>query len=196
MSDATWTRTTTTSDLTEDPGVLTEDQVTRLLRPIRPGRVFTTQGQAHVAAWDIKAHLNRMFGFGGWDKEILTLDLVSERRAEDLGYKDKTGWYVTYRCTMRLTIRDPLGREVKFSEDAATGSAQNQPQLGDAHDLAVKNAVSYALKRCAVDLGDQFGLSLYNKGSRDGVVGMTLVGMPAEEPEIAVEGEGHEEVDG
>lgn len=172
------------------------DQVTRLLRPIRPGRVFTAQNQAHVAAWDVTAHLNRMFGFEGWDKTILDLDLVSERRGVELGFEDKKGWYVTYRCLMRLVVRDPEGDVATVKEDAATGTAQNLPSLGDAHDFAMKNAVSYALKRCAKDLGDQFGLSLYNKGSRDGVVGMTLVGMPAEEPEIAVEGEGHEGVDG
>ena len=52
----------------------------------------------------------------------------------------------------------------------ATGSANNLPSRGDAHDFAIKNADSYALKRAAKDLGDQFGLSLYNKGSLEPVV--------------------------
>jgi Rad52/22 family double-strand break repair protein len=38
----------------------------------------------------------------------------------------------------------------------------------------VKNAVTYALKRCAKDWGDQFGLSLYNKGSLKALIGATL----------------------
>ena len=62
------------------------------------------------------------------------------------------------------TIFDPDGNPVAVIEDAATGSAQNMPSPADAFDFAIKNAVSYALKRCAKDLGDQFGLSLYNKG--------------------------------
>jgi hypothetical protein len=57
----------------------------------------------------------------------------------------------------------------KVIEDGATGSAQNLP-YGDAHDFALKNALSYALKRCAKSLGDQFGLSLYNMGQTEPVV--------------------------
>jgi hypothetical protein len=168
-------------------------QVERLLRPIKPGRVFQTDGHANLAAWDVVAHLTRMFGFGGWGKEILSIDLVSEGRGEDLGYKGKPNWYVTYRCLMRLRVFDPDGRLAFQTDDGATGSAQNQPQLGDAHDLAYKNAVSYALKRCAKDLGDQFGLSLYRNGSTDTTVGLTLVGAPdvpaGQEPEIVVSDE-------
>ena len=37
--------------------------------------------------------------------------------------------------------------------------------IGDAHDMALKTAESGALKRAATNLGDQFGLSLYNDGS-------------------------------
>jgi len=54
-----------------------------LLRPIRQGRVYTAQGQAHVAAWDITAHLNRVFGFGNWEKTILALELVIQREGEE-----------------------------------------------------------------------------------------------------------------
>ena len=153
--------------------MLTKQQVDTLLRPIRPQRVLKAQGQSHVAAFDVIAHLTRIFGFEGWDKEILSLDLVHERIVEQ--EDGKVRCWATYRCTMRLTIRDPEGRIIKFIEDAATGSAQNMPSVGDAHDFAVKNAVSYALKRCAKDLGDQFGLSLYNKGQTDALLGKTLV---------------------
>ena len=38
----------------------------------------------------------------------------------------------------------------------------NQASVGAAHDLAMKSAISQALKRCAANLGDQFGLSLYS----------------------------------
>jgi hypothetical protein len=165
--------------------MLTAAQVDALLRPIRPHRVLKAQGQSHVAAFDVIAHLTRVFGFGGWDKEIVSLDLVHERSTapDPKNSKDQGRWWVTYRCHMRLIVRDPEGRVVASIEDAATGSAQNLPSPGDAHDFAVKNAVSYALKRCAKDLGDQFGLSLYNKGQTDGLVGMTLV-RPEGEPAV------------
>lgn len=151
---------------------LTDRQKEVLLAPIKPHRVFRAQGMAHVAAFDVVAHLTRIFGWGGWDKEILSLDLVHERITEDKG---KVRCWVTYRCVMRLTVRDQEGNVVTRIEDAATGSAQNMPTVGDAHDFAVKNAVSYALKRCAKDLGDQFGLSLYNKGQTSALIGATVL---------------------
>lgn len=152
--------------------MFTAEQVERLLRPIKQHRVMQAQGQSHIPAYDVVAHLNRMFGFGGWDKEIVSIEMVEQRN----DVPGKNGWYVTYRCHMRLIIRDPDGNVVTIKEDGACGSANNLPALGDAHDFAYKNAISYALKRCAKDLGDQFGLSLYNKGSVGALVGTTLVG--------------------
>lgn len=157
-------------------GSLSAAQVAQLLQPIKRNRILVTQGQSYVAAWDVVAHLNRMFGFGGWDKEILSLDVVFEDKEERTkGQKSWTAWTVTYRCVMRLTVFDPEGRIVAVREDGATGTGNAQPQRGEAHDLAMKNAISYAIKRCAKDLGDQFGLGLYNGGKMDAVVRNTLV---------------------
>lgn len=158
-------------------GTLNAEQVDVLLRPIRPNRVFVANGQAHVPAYDVIAHLTRMFGFEGWDKEIRSIELVGEQahtETRDNG-TERTGYWVTYRCLMRLTIYDAHGRVVKVVEDGATGSAQNLPSYGDAHDFAYKNAISFAIKRCAKDLGDQFGLSLYNKGSKKALLGKLVL---------------------
>ena len=154
-------------------GRLSAAQVSVLLRPIKENRVYQSQGQSHVAAYDITAHLTRMFGFDGWDKEIIRLELVGERAVHD-EKKKRDGWYATYLCLMRLTIYSPDGKVAKVIEEGATGSASNQPDYGDAHDLAMKNAMSYAIKRCAKDLGDQFGLSLYGKGSTKALVGRVV----------------------
>lgn len=146
-------------------------QTEQLLRPVNPRRVQKNdKGMSHLAAYDVSAHLTRIFGFGGWRKEILALDLVAEDGIID-PKRDRVGWYVTYRCSMRLHVGD------WWNDDGATGSASNLPDRGDAHDFAMKNAISYALKRCAKDLGDQFGLSLYNKGSLQALVGRTLAGL-------------------
>lgn len=64
-------------------------------------------------------------------------------------------------------------------EDGATGFAQNQTR-GEAHDLALKSAVSTALKRAATSLGDQFGLSLY-AGTTNALVRGVLGWDPPEE---------------
>jgi hypothetical protein len=40
--------------------------------------------------------------------------------------------------------------------------------------MAIKTAESQAFKRCAINLGDQFGLSLYNNGGTGSVVRAVL----------------------
>lgn len=154
---------------------LTREQVDVLLQPIRPHRVAHSQGQSHVEAYEISAHLTRIFGFCNWEKVILELECIRSDPVPDPKKSDRIGWYVTYRCQMRLRLKDGEGNVIWENDDVACGEAQNQPSHGDAHDQASKTAVSQAEKRCAKDLGDQMGLSLYRKGSLEPVVGKTLV---------------------
>lgn len=143
---------------------LTKAQRDILLTGIKPDRVKTdNKGMSYLEGYEIIAHLNRVFGFDGWDKHVTSLEQVFEHGDPELA---SSRWTVCYRATVRLVIN---GGEI-IKEDASTGSAQNQPSRADAHDLAVKSAVTGALKRAAVDLGDQFGLSLYRKGSTDPLV--------------------------
>lgn len=156
---------------------LTPAQRHVLLQPIKPSRVAELRGMSYVEAYDVAAHLTRIFGFEGWDKEILSLEPIAEDLMtwKNSQGAEKSGWDVGYRCTLRLTVRNPLGAVVTVKEDVATGSATHQPSRFDAHDLAVKSAVSDALKRCAKDLGDQFGLSLYDKGSTEPLVKRVVI---------------------
>jgi hypothetical protein len=144
--------------------MLTDAQRALLLRPIPSNRVAKDgKGFAHVESYEIIAHLTRVFGFEGWDSHVIGgPDLIYETERPPV--KDKERWDVAYRATVRLVVRDPEGWTVIVKEDSATGEALNQSR-GDAHDLALKSAVSTAEKRAARKLGDQFGLSLYNSGS-------------------------------
>jgi recombination DNA repair RAD52 pathway protein len=137
---------------------LTEKQLEQLFKPINLERVQITQGHANLEAWDVIAHLTRIFGFMDWDKEI-DCELIFETQRDP---SKPGGWDVAYRAKCRLTVRDAEEFET-VHEDVATGDAQNQPSRADAHDLAIKAAASTALKRAAKDLGNQFGLSLYKK---------------------------------
>lgn len=158
---------------------LTEKQVKQLLRPINPNRVLKdANGNSHVSQQDVTAHLTRIFGFEGWDKEILELRCIYERenpKNKKQNSNRENGWDVCYLATVRLTIRDPEGNVVTVKDDGSTGLAENQRSLGDGHDLAMKSAISLATKRAAKDLGDQFGLSLYNKGQQSALVKSSLV---------------------
>ena len=149
-------------------------QVEQLLRPIHPRRVAKDgKGHEHVPQQDVRAHLIRIFGFGGFDVEVIASECIFEHNRV-VNDKPSARWDIGYRALVRLTIRDESGATVCRYEDGATATAQNQT-LGDGHDLAYKSAISYALKRCATNLGDQFGLSLYNKGQMEALVISTLV---------------------
>jgi hypothetical protein len=165
-------------------GRLTEQQVHFLLQPINAKRVRNLRGMSHLEAWDVRRQLIRIFGFEGFTVETIGLDMVAERESKT---GERSRWTVVYRAQVRLTVKDKDGRTISSFEDAAAGDAVNQPSLGDAHDLAMKTALSQALKRCAVNLGDQFGLSLYNDGSQAPVVlrSLAYMGEPVQESEDA-----------
>jgi recombination DNA repair RAD52 pathway protein len=150
-------------------------QTLQLLAPIRETRVLRDgKGHSHVSQQDITAHLIRVFGFGSFDTDVIKVECVFEQeRTNDKGELINR-WDVCYRALLRLTIRDAEGNEVCHFEDGSTATAQNQTR-GDAHDLAYKSALSLAKKRTAINLGDQFGLSLYNKGQLEALVRGTLV---------------------
>ncbi len=148
---------------------LSREQIEQLVKAINPLRVSKDgKGFSHVQAYEIRAHLTRIFGFGRWSEEQVNVSLAFEDR-------DKDRWTVCYLMTKRLTVCAPSGLRLAVYENTATGDAPNQKARADAHDMAVKTADSQALKRCAISLGDQFGLSLYNAGSLKPLVGRTLV---------------------
>ena len=134
---------------------LTLKQIEELQKPLDPSRVlrrvgFRGQQLEYLPVHDIIETANRIFGYGGWQREIRRLEKV---------YEDETdGVYsVGYLCEYRIRVGDVVHEDVGF------GSSANQPDPAQAHEMAVKAAVSDALKRCFRAFGDQFGLSLYRK---------------------------------
>jgi Rad52/22 family double-strand break repair protein len=166
------------------PHGLTHAQYRQLLKAINEARVLRLQGDEYLAAWDVQAHLTRIFGFGGWDDEdvvppTMIFEDFRQRRTSKgepvVKHEEPVlGWWAAYKCTVKLTVRNPAGGHVATHTGDATGSADNQPDRAAAHDLAIKSAASIALKRAAIKLGDQFGLSLY-ADTHKAVVGGTLV---------------------
>lgn len=142
-------------------------QITKaLLEPIDPSRVGKDgKGFSHVEAWDIRRTMNHIFGFGQWSAEVDLMELIYEQVAEGQG---KPRYSVAYRARCSVSV---LG--ATYSEWAA-GDATNYPSRADAHDQAIKTAESQAFKRACVNLGDQFGLSLYKDGSLSATVGEVI----------------------
>jgi recombination DNA repair RAD52 pathway protein len=161
--------------------VLSDEQRDILFKPLNPIRVANLKGMSYLEEWDVEAHLTRIFGFEGWDKEITYAvafeepvtwtPAATERNPHP---QPKDGWDVGYTAECKLTLRDPDHRFIAVRQDAAAGGATHQPNRADAHHLALTSAVSTALKRAAKSLGNQFGLSLYDSGSLKSVVGSSI----------------------
>lgn len=130
---------------------------------------------AHLEGWDIRRHLNRVLGFARWSADLTTLDHLYEEPTTTRAGKD--AYRIAYRATVRLTINAPDGTRLATYTEAAVGeSTMPTFKRGDCHDMAIKTAETQALKRAAVNLGTMFGLSLYNNGATNDVVGRTLIG--------------------
>jgi recombination DNA repair RAD52 pathway protein len=148
--------------------MLNHAQIEQLLKGINPNRVASRRGGggkslSYVEAFDIKAHMIRIFGFGEWSWDVLSADLVFAIQGE-------RNWEVGYRVIGRLTIH---ATGATYTE-AAVGIA-SLPSVGEAHDMAVKTGESDAFKRAAINLGDNFGLSLYKNGQTAPVVIDTMI---------------------
>lgn len=148
---------------------LNERQYAQLLAPLNEKRVKKQDDMSHLEQWDVRAHLIRIFGFGSFSVDLLDLKHMYE--AETQTKQGKDAYKVGYCATVRLTMHT-LG--CTYTEAAFGESLMPAFKRGDAHDMAIKTAESQALKRCAVNLGTQFGLSLYRQGSLADVVIETL----------------------
>lgn len=155
--------------------ILNARQRAQLLAPLNGNRVSSRSvsgsSLSYLEAWDVKAHLTRIFGFGGWDGKVISADIAYAMEVPN-SRGNGTNWSVGYKVIYELTVYGQDHSVAVYSE-AAVGFA-SLPQLGEAHDMAIKTAESDALKRCAINLGTQFGLSLYNRGSLTDVIHVTL----------------------
>lgn len=150
-----------------------------LLEPLDPARVKKDyDGFSHLAAWDVRAHMNRILGFGNWDARVVSMEQIDEIIEGD-GPRAQARVTVAYRACCEVRVRNTDWGTAVYQEWAA-GAAKNHPWKArfDAHDMAMKTAASQAFKRCCMNLGDQFGLSLYDDGSTAPVV-REVVGVDA-----------------
>lgn len=159
--------------MTEGRG-LSHAQVENLMRPLARARVVQRKDtrNLNMQAYELRAHMNRVFGFGNWSGDVLDSWLIGEHRyTRPAGEKNGKTWpaservTVVYRVRYRLTVCDPWGNLLASYTEEAVGDAQGFPfpgSWGDAHDFALKTAESQAFKRTAINLGDQFGLVLYS----------------------------------
>jgi len=126
---------------------------------LSPANVKTRkQGGAtvsYVEGWAVIAEANRIFGFDRWTRETIDIKCVSERERE-IGKDKAPGWSVTYLCKARVIV-DGVARE-----GCGAGHGIDR-DLGQAHESAIKEAETDAMKRAFMTFGNPFGLALYDK---------------------------------
>lgn len=138
-------------------------ELSKKLNPsnVQPPKQFGPKG-SYIEGWLAIQEANRIFGFGGWSYTILDCKAVMES-ARQIGKGDraKDGFGVTYVATVRVTVGDVT------RDDVGSGHGYDV-DLGLAHESAIKEAVTDALKRGLRSFGNPFGLALYDK-SRENV---------------------------
>lgn len=134
----------------------TDKQIACLQAKLNPAHVERRQGLDYIEAWRTIDEANRIFGFGEWSRETVLIQQLGEP------YKNGNGnIVVNYMAKVRITIISE-GHGTVIREGSGFGSGINS-DLGQAHEGAIKEAESDAMKRALMTFGYQFGLALYDK---------------------------------
>lgn len=139
--------------------MFTEEQNKALSAPLDRKNVKSRtqggRGVSYVEGWHAIAEANRIFGFGAWSRQTLELKCVTEAERE-IGRDKAKGWGVTYIARVRVAVGDVI------RDGSGTGHGIDR-DLGQAHESALKEAETDAMKRALMTFGNPFGLALYDK---------------------------------
>jgi hypothetical protein len=143
------------------------EQIAALAAPLDRANVRQReQGRgkvAYVEGWFAVAEANRIFGFDGWQRQTIAVRCVAQGE-RSIGRDQKPGWGVTYTARVRVTVTagglPPLVRE-------GSGAGHGiDVDLVQAHESALKEAETDAMKLALMTFGNPFGLALYDKAQR------------------------------
>lgn len=121
---------------------------------VQPAKQFGPKGD-YIEGWFAIAEANSIFGFFDWSYTVIAATCVAQVPRK-IGKQEKDGWGVTYTAHVRVVV-DGVTRE-----DFGAGHGYDL-DLGLAHESAVKEAITDALKRGLRTFGNRFGLALYDK---------------------------------
>jgi DNA recombination protein Rad52 len=147
--------------------VFSPEQIAALSAPLDRAKVKQRdQGRAKVSyleGWQAIAEANRIFGFDGWQRETIVVECVNQRK-RSIGRDGRSGWGVTYTARVRITVgTTDAGPLIREGSGAGHGI---DIDLGQAHESALKEAETDAMKRALMTFGNPFGLALYDRLQR------------------------------
>ncbi len=108
---------------------------------------------SYIEGWHAIAEANRIFGFDGWSRETVRAECVWQG-----GNNNKST--CSYTAQVRVSVR--AGDNIICREGCGSGSGFGATP-GEAHEKALKEAETDAMKRALSTFGNPFGLALYDK---------------------------------
>ena len=120
-------------------------------------RVQAGRKLSYIEGWHAIAEANRIFGFDAWTRETLDVRVVAEGpRKIGRPPNQRDGFGVSYIAKVRVIVNG-VARE-------GVGAGHGvDADLGLAHESAIKEAETDAMKRALMTFGNPFGLALYDK---------------------------------
>jgi hypothetical protein len=154
------------------PAAFSAAQIAALSAPLDRALVSSReQGRSRVnylQSWVVISEANRIFGFDGWQRQTLFSRCIAQAErligARGTGREQKSGWGVTYIARVRITVCVG-GQGLLIREGTGAGHGIDT-DLGLAHESAIKEAETDAMKRALMTFGNPFGLALYDKSQR------------------------------
>lgn len=137
-----------------------DNQIAILNQELDGNRVKTREkgniNLSYLEGFDVIETANKIFGYGNWSYSITKLEQVSQEQNQNQNF------VVCYKAIVNVIVHDIGHLKQIYREDVGTGTGIAKT-LAYAHEGASKEAVTDALKRALRTLGNQFGLSLYDK---------------------------------
>lgn len=144
----------------------TSEQVSALSAPLDRSHVKSRSASgrelSYIEGWHAIAEANRIFGFGTWLRETVDCRCVVDAE-RPVGRNGDSGWGVTYTARVRITI---FSEFTIIREGTGAGHGIDRDR-GLAHESAIKEAETDAMKRALMTFGNPFGLALYDKQQRE-----------------------------
>jgi len=151
------------------------EQIEELKKPLDRKHV-ASRSQAgrdlsYIESWFAISEANRIFGHGAWNRET-SIQMIGQPR--EVGDK----WRVEYLAKVRITVGDIIRDGCGFGQGI-------DKDVGQAHESALKEAESDAMKRALMTFGNPFGLALYDK-TQSNVVDIVETINDAQQSELQV----------
>jgi len=128
----------------------------KLKTPVDPRFVSKRKGLSYVTGRYTRSRLNQLFGPDGWDFTLLESRLLQQD-------EEAVRWYVHGRLTVYFDQKSIVKDAVAIGHGVlkSRGEPVSPSRASEVIDFAAAEAVTDALKRASVNLGETLGLSLY-----------------------------------